>query len=142
MNKTEVTTLTDLSYAMWSKDLPLTVEERKIIYRAWNLILKDIPYGEAETVLINLNKTERFMPGPGVIYQQWQQTQPDAEPTATQAWNIYCHIRDTVNAGTAQPDTHIPVKLQQVMRIVGLNLSTGADRNHFTETYNQHITKA
>ncbi len=87
-------------------------------------------------MLVKLNRTEKYLPTPGTVYQHWQQTQPDAEPTAAQAWNMYCHIRDTVNSGTAQPDTRIPEKLQKVIRQVGLNLTTGADRSHFTETYN------
>jgi len=121
--------------------MPTNLDLHKNIYKAWWLVLQDSPYNQLEAILVKLNKTERFMPTPGTVYEHWQQTQPDAEPTATQAWNIYCHIRDTVNSGTAQPDTVIPVKLQQVIRIVGLNLSTGADRTHFTETYNQHITR-
>lgn len=137
MNKDETTTLTELAYAMWGKDLPLDIDQKKVVYKAWWLVLHDIPYEQLEPILINLNKTETYLPGPGTIHQHWQQTQPDAQPTATQAWNIYCHIRDTVNAGTAQPNTQIPDKLQKVIRTVGLNLTTGADRNHFTETYNQ-----
>jgi hypothetical protein len=137
MNKDETTTLTDLAYAMWGKDLPVDIDQKKVVYKAWWLILQHIPYNQLEPILINLNKTETYLPGPGTIYQHWQQTQPDAQPTATQAWNIYCHIRDTVNSGTAQPTTQIPDKLQKVIRTVGLNLTTGADRTHFTETYNQ-----
>lgn len=141
MTKDECKNLVQLAYAMWSKDMPTNLDLHKNIYKAWWLVLQDSPYNQLEAILVKLNKTERFMPTPGTVYEHWQQTQPDAEPTATQAWNIYCHIRDTVNSGTAQPDTVIPVKLQQVIRIVGLNLSTGADRTHFTETYNQHITR-
>ena len=141
MNKTECRTLVDLAHAMWSKEQPLDQDDRKITYRAWWLVLQDSPYNQLEEILVKLNKTERFLPTPGTVWEHWQQTQQDAQPTATQAWNIYCHIRDTVNSGTAQPDTVIPVKLQQVIRIVGLSLSTGADRTHFTETYNQHIIR-
>ncbi len=126
---------------MWSKDMPTNLDLHKNIYKAWWLVLQESPYNQLEAILVKLNKTERFMPTPGTVWEHWQQTQQDAQPTATQAWNTYCHIRDTVNSGTAQPDTVIPVKLQQVIRIVGLNLSTGADRTHFTETYNQHITR-
>ena len=141
MNKTECRTLVDLAHAMWSKEQPLHQDDRKITYRAWWLVLQDSPYNQLEAILVKLNKTERFMPTPGTVWEHWQQTQQDAQPTATQAWNLYCHIRDTVNSGTAQPNTVIPVKLQQVIRIVGLSLSTGADRTHFTETYNQHIIR-
>jgi len=141
-NKDETTKLVDLAYTLWNKELPNIPDQKKLVYRAWHLVLQDCPYEELESVLVKLNRTERFLPTPGSVYEHWQQTQPNAEPTATQAWNLYCHIRDTVNSGTATPDTNIPVKLQQVMRIVGLSLTTGADRTHFTETYNQHITKA
>ena len=140
MNKTECRTLVDLAHAMWSKEQPLDHDDRKITYRAWWLILQDCPINELETILVKLNKTEHFFPTPGEIYLEWKQTQPDAEPTATQAWNIYCHIRDTVNSGTAQPNQHITEKLKQVIKIVGLSLSTGADREHFKQTYNQHTT--
>jgi len=140
-NKDETTKLVDLAYTLWNKEPSNDPDQKKLVYRAWHLVLQDCPYEQLEAVLVKLNRTERFLPTPGSVYEHWQQTQPDAEPTATQAWNIYCHIRDTVNSGTAQPDTVIPVKLQQVIRIVGLNLSTGADRTHFTETYNQHITR-
>jgi len=140
-NKDETTKLVDLAYTLWNKEPSNDPDQKKLVYRAWHLVLQDCPYEQLEAVLVKLNRTERFLPTPGYVYEHWQQTQPDAEPTATQAWNIYCHIRDTVNSGTAQPDTVIPVKLQQVIRIVGLNLSTGADRTHFTETYNQHITR-
>lgn len=142
MNKDETTKLVDLAYAMWSKDLPYDAIQAKTVYRAWHLILADCLYEQLEPVLVKLNRTERFLPTPGTVYQHWQQTQPDAEPTAAQAWNMYCNIRDTVNSGTANPNTHIPTKLQQVIRTVGLTLTTGADRTHFTETYNQHTTKA
>jgi len=140
-SKDETTKLVDLAYTLWNKEPSNDPDQKKLVYRAWHLVLQDCPYEQLEAVLVKLNRTERFLPTPGSVYEHWQQTQPDAEPTATQAWNIYCHIRDTVNSGTAQPDTVIPVKLQQVIRIVGLNLSTGADRTHFTETYNQHITR-
>ena len=141
-SKADTTKLVDLAYTLWNKELPNIPDQRKLVYRAWHLVLQGCPYEQLEPVLVKLNRTERFLPTPGTIYEHWQQTQPDAEPTASQAWNLYCHIRDTVNSGTANPDTHIPAKLQQVMRIVGLSLTTGADRTHFTETYNQHITKA
>jgi hypothetical protein len=141
-NKDETTKLVDLAYTLWNKEPSNDPDQKKLVYRAWHLVLQDCPYEELEAVLVKLNRTERFLPTPGSVYEHWQQTQPDAEPTAAQAWNIYCNIRDTVNSGTANPDTNIPVKLQQVIRTVGLNLSTGADRTHFTETYNQHITKA
>lgn len=141
-SKDDTTKLVDLAYTLWNKELPNIPDQRKLVYRAWHLVLQDCPYEQLEPVLVKLNRTERFLPTPGSVYEHWQQTQPNAEPTAAQAWNMYCNIRDTVNSGTANPDTHIPVKLQQVIRTVGLNLSTGADRTHFTETYNQHITKA
>jgi len=141
-SKDDTTKLVDLAYTLWNKELPNIPDQRKLVYRAWHLVLHDCPYEQLEPILVKLNRTERFLPTPGTIYEHWQQTQPDAEPTAAQAWNMYCHIRDTVNSGTANPDTHIPVKLQQVIRTVGLSLTTGADRTHFTETYNQHITKA
>ena len=136
MTKDETIQLVDLAYAMWSKEHPYDAAQHKVIYRAWHLILASVPYEELEPVLVKLNRTEKYLPTPGTVYQHWQQTQPDAEPTAALAWNMYCHIRDTVNAGTAQPDTRIPEKLQKVIRQVGLNLTTGADRSHFTETYN------
>ena len=141
-SKADTTKLVDLAYTLWNKELPNDPDQRKLVYRAWHLVLQGCGYEQLEPVLVKLNRTERFLPTPGSVYEHWQQTQPDAEPTAAQAWNTYCHIRDTVNSGTANPDTHIPAKLQQVMRIVGLSLTTGADRTHFTETYNQHITKA
>ena len=141
MNKTECRTLVDLAHAMWSKEQPLHQDDRKITYRAWWLVLQDSPYNQLEAILVKLNKTERFMPTPGTVWEHWQQTQQDAQPTATQAWNLYCHIRDTVNSGTAKPDQHITDKLKQVIKIVGLSLSTGADREHFKQTYNQHITQ-
>lgn len=136
MTKDETIQLVDLAYAMWSKEQPYDATQHKVIYRAWHLILSSVPYEELEPVLVKLNRTEKYLPTPGTVYQHWQQTQPNAEPTAAQAWNMYCHIRDTVNSGTAQPDTRIPEKLQKVIRQVGLNLTTGADRSHFTETYN------
>ena len=142
MDQQQSTELVNLAYSMWNKELPNEPAKRQTIYTAWDLVLQDCPYKELELVLVKLNKTERYMPTPGMIHEEWQLRQPDAEPTATQAWNTYCHIRDTVNSGTAQPDTHITEKLKQVIRIVGLSLTTGADRTHFTETYNQHITKA
>jgi hypothetical protein len=141
-SKADTTKVVDLAYTLWNKELPNDPDQRKLVYRAWHLVLQDCGYEQLEPVLVKLNRTERFLPTPGSVYEHWQQTQPDAEPTAAQAWNMYCNIRDTVNSGTANPDTHIPVKLQQVIRTVGLNLTTGADRTHFTETYNQHITKA
>ena len=141
MTKDECKDLVQLVHAMWSKEMPANLDLHKTIYKAWWLVLQESPYNQLEAILVKLNKTERFMPTPGTVWEHWQQTQQDAQPTATQAWNLYCHIRDTVNSGTAQPDTVIPVKLQQVIRIVRLNLSTGADRTHFTETYNQHITR-
>jgi hypothetical protein len=141
-SKADTTKLVDLAYTLWNKEPSNDPDQKKLVYRAWHLVLQDCPYDQLEPVLVKLNRTERFLPTPGSVYEHWQQTQPDAEPTAAQAWNMYCNIRDTVNSGTANPDTHIPVKLQQVMRIVGLSLTTGADRTHFTETYNQHITKA
>ena len=140
-SKADTTKLVDLVYTLWNKELPNDPDQKKLVYRAWHLVLQDCPYDQLELILVKLNRTERFLPTPSMIHEEWQQTQPDAEPTATQAWNLYCHIRDTVNSGTAQPDTQIPVKLQQVIRIVGLNLTTGADRDHFKQTYNQHITK-
>ncbi len=136
MTKDETIQLVDLAYAMWSKEQPYDATQHKVIYRAWHLILASVPYEELEPILVKLNRTEKYLPTPGTVYQHWQQTQPDAEPTAPIAWNIYCQIRDAVNSGTAQPDTHIPEKLQKVIRLVGLNLTTGADRTHFTETYN------
>jgi hypothetical protein len=141
-SKADTTKLVDLAYTLWNKEPSNDPDQKKLVYRAWHLVLQDCPYEELETVLVKLNRTERYLPTPGSVYEHWQQTQPNAEPTAAQAWNMYCHIRDTVNSGTAQPDTHITEKLKQVIRIVGLTLSTGADRTHFTETYNQHITKA
>jgi hypothetical protein len=141
MDQQQSTELVNLAYSMWNKELPNDPKQKQTIYTAWDLVLQDCPYKQLELILVKLNRTERFLPTPGMIHEEWQQTQPDAEPTATQAWNLYCHIRDTVNSGTAQPDTQIPVKLQQVIRIVGLNLTTGADRDHFKQTYNQHITK-
>lgn len=141
MDQQQSTELVNLAYSMWNKELPNDPKQKQTIYTAWDLVLQDCPYKQLELTLVKLNRTERFLPTPGMIHEEWQQTQPDAEPTATQAWNLYCHIRDTVNSGTAQPDTQIPVKLQQVIRIVGLNLTTGADRDHFKQTYNQHITK-
>lgn len=140
--KAVTTRIVDLAYTLWNKELPNDPDQKKLTYRAWHIVLQGCPYEQIETVLVKLNKTERYLPTPGLVYQHWEQTQPDAEPTATQAWNTYCHIRDTVNSGTAQPDQHIPEKLKQVIRTVGLNLTTGADRQHFIDTYNQHITKA
>ena len=113
-SKADTTKLVDLAYTLWNKEFPNDPDQKKLVYRAWHLILQDCPYDQLETVLVKLNKTERYLPTPGMIHEHWQQTRPDAEPTATQAWNTYCHIRDTVNSGTAQPDTQIPVKLQQV----------------------------
>jgi hypothetical protein len=141
-SKADTTKLVDLAYTLWNKEPSNDPDQKKLVYRAWHLVLQDCPYDQLEPVLVKLNRTERFLPTPGSVYEHWQQTQPNAEPTAAQAWNMYCNIRDTVNSGTANPNTHIPIKLQQVIRTVGLNLSTGADRTHFTETYNQHITKA
>lgn len=141
-SKADTTKLVDLAYTLWNKEPSNDPDQKKLVYRAWHLVLQDCPYDQLEPVLVKLNRTERFLPTPGSVYEHWQQTQPNAEPTAAQAWNMYCNIRDTVNSGTANPDTHIPVKLQQVIRTVGLSLTTGADRTHFTETYNQHITKA
>lgn len=140
--KAVTTRIVDLAYTLWNKELPNDPDQKKLTYRAWHIVLQGCPYEQIEAVLVKLNKTERYLPTPGLVYQHWEQTQPDAEPTATQAWNTYCHIRDTVNSGTAQPDQHIPNKLKQVIRTVGLNLTTGADRQHFIDTYNQHITKA
>lgn len=141
MNPAETTALVDMAHALWNKDLPVNPDQTKLVYRAWHLVLHDCAYEELETTLVKLNRTEKFLPTPGLVYQNWEQTQPHADPTAAQAWNMYCHIRDTVNSGTAQPDTVIPIKLQQVIKSLGLNLSTGADRTHFTDTYNQHITR-
>lgn len=138
--KANTTKIVDLAYILWNKELPNNPDQNKAIYRAWHLVLKGCPYEEIEAILVKLNKTERYLPTPGTIYEHWQQTQPDAEPTAAQAWNTYCHLRDTINSGTAQPDQHIPEKLKQVIKIVGLNLTSGADREHFKHTYNQHTT--
>ena len=139
-SKADTTKLVDLAYTLWNKEPSNDPDQKKLVYRAWHLVLQDCPYEELEPVLVKLNRTERYLPTPGSVYEHWQQTQPNAEPTAAQAWNMYCHIRDTVNSGTAQPDTHITEKLKQVIRIVGLTLSTGADREHFKQTYSQHTT--
>ena len=138
--KANTTKIVDLSYTLWNKELPNNPDQNKAVYRGWHLVLGGCPYEEIEAILVKLNKTERYLPTPGTIYEHWEQTQPNAEPTAAQAWNTYCHLRDTINSGTAQPDQHITEKLKQVIKIVGLNLSTGADREHFKQTYNQHTT--
>ena len=138
--KANTTKIVDLAYTLWNKELPNNPDQNKAVYRGWHLVLGGCPYEEIEAILVKLNKTERYLPTPGTIYEHWEQTQPNAEPTAAQAWNTYCHLRDTINSGTAQPDQHITDKLKQVIKIVGLNLSTGADREHFKQTYNQHTT--
>jgi hypothetical protein len=138
--KPATTKAVDLAYTLWNKELPNDPDQKRATYRAWHLVLRGCPYEQIEAILVKLNKTDRYLPTPGLVYEHWQQTQPDAEPTASQAWNTYCHLRDTINSGTAQPDTHITEKLKQVIRIVGLSLSTGADREHFKQTYNQHTT--
>jgi len=138
--KANTTKIVDLAYTLWNKELPNNPDQNKAVYRGWHLVLGGCPYEEIEAILVKLNKTERYLPTPGTIYEHWEQTQPNAEPTAAQAWNTYCHLRDTINSGTAQPDQHIADKLKQVIKIVGLNLSTGADREHFKQTYNQHTT--
>jgi len=138
--KANTTKIVDLAYTLWNKELPNNPDQNKAVYRGWHLVLGGCPYEEIEAILVKLNKTERYLPTPGTIYEHWEQTQPNAEPTAAQAWNTYCHLRDTINSGTAQPDQHITEKLKQVIKIVGLNLSTGADREHFKQTYNQHTT--
>ena len=138
--KANTTKIVDLAYTLWNKELPNNPDQNKAVYRGWHLVLGGCPYEEIEAILVKLNKTERYLPTPGTIYEHWEQTQPNAEPTAAQAWDTYCHLRDTINSGTAQPDQHITEKLKQVIKIVGLNLSTGADREHFKQTYNQHTT--
>jgi hypothetical protein len=139
MNKTECRTLVDLAHAMWSKEQPLDHDDRKITYRAWWLILQDCPINELETILVKLNKTEHFFPTPGEIYLEWKQTQPDAEPTATQAWNMYCHLRDTINSGTAQPDQHITEK-QNSRTLTQHRRRQRTLQTHLQPTYNTKIT--
>jgi len=141
LTKAVTTRVVDLAYALWNKELPNDPDQRKLTYKSWHLVLRGCPYEEIEAVLVKLSRTERYLPTSGLVYEHWLQTQPGAEPTASQAWNTYCHIRDTVNSGTAKPDQHITDKLKQVIKIVGLSLSTGADREHFKQTYNQHITQ-
>lgn len=138
--KAVTTKIVDLTYTLWNKELPNDPDQKKLTYRAWHIVLRGCPYEQIETILVKLNRTERYLPTPGMVYEHWEQTQPDAEPTASQAWNTYCHLRDTINAGTAQPNQHITNKLKQVIKIVGLTLNTGADREHFKQTYNQHTT--
>ena len=96
-SKADTTKLVDLAYTLWNKEPSNDPDQKKLVYRAWHLVLQDCPYEQLEAVLVKLNRTERFLPTPGSVYEHWQQTQPNAEPTAAQAWNMYCNIRDTVN---------------------------------------------
>lgn len=132
MTKEELITTVEIVYAMWNKEVP---HNPSTLYEAWGRILKDCPKDSILKAAEKLSLTETFLPTPGNLKATYMRTLPDAPPTAAQAWNEYCHIRDQVNSGT-HTTNNIHPRLQATIKQVGLNLSTNDDRRHFTETYN------
>ena len=133
MTKNELISVVDTVYAMWNRELPLDPE---LLYNAWGRILKDCPKDGVLDAVDRLALTEAFMPPVGMIKAEYQRLLPNATPTASQAWNEYCRLRDAVNSGTHDTVTDLHPRLQATIRQVGLNLHTNDDRRHFTETYN------
>ena len=132
MTKEELISTVEIVYAMWNKDIP---HNPSTLYEAWGRILKDCPKDGILKAAERLSLTETFLPTPGVLKANYLQSLPDAPPTAAQAWNEYCRIRDQVNSGTHMMQNIHP-RLQSTIQQVGLNLHTNDDRRHFTETYN------
>ena len=131
MTKEELVSTVEIVYAMWNKEVP---HNPSTLYEAWGRILKDCPKDGILKAAEKLSLTETFLPTPGNLKSTYMRTLPDAPPTAAQAWNEYCRIRDQVNSGTHTMNNIHP-RLQATIRQVGLNLSTNDDRRHFTETY-------
>ncbi|MBM3913698.1 MAG: hypothetical protein FJ351_04565 [Sphingomonadales bacterium] len=134
MNKQELTETVELIYAMWNKELPVNIEAKKMTYRAWNIIIGDLPQTEVIEASKRLTSKETYLPTAGLIRTEHRRM-TIKEPTAAQAWNQYTHIRDAINSGTTQYEPPHP-RLQKTIQQVGLNLHTNDDRRHFTETYN------
>lgn len=132
MIKTELVDLVDLAYGMWNKSLPMVKDDRSTLYLAWFGLLEDSNYEDVLKVIKKLAKTHVFLPTPGIIL-----TLLDGAPSAAQAWNQYCQLRDSMHNGTAEPGDCHP-RLQATIRQTGLNLVTNADRAHFIDTYNQN----
>ena len=48
-SKADTTKLVDLAYTLWNKEFPNDPDQKKLVYRAWHLILQDCPYDQLET---------------------------------------------------------------------------------------------
>lgn len=142
MNKEELAEVVEIVYAMWNKELPNLPDSKKNIYRAWNRVLNDMPKDGILEAADRLAVREQFLPPPGMIKAEYLRCQPDAPPSAAQAWNEYCRIRDAINSGTATADMDTHPRLRATIQQTGLNLHTNDDRRHFTETYSAMVAES
>jgi|LauGreDrversion4_2_1035121.scaffolds.fasta_scaffold1013465_2 hypothetical protein len=134
MNKKELTDIVGTAYGIWNKELPMLQEDREAVYRGWWMLLSPYEVATVEETLQKLSRTHQYLPPTGIILNHLI-----GDPTPSQAWNIYCRLRDSINNGTASPDTIIHPRIQQTIQQVGMNLHTNDDRRHFTETYNSTL---
>jgi hypothetical protein len=141
MNKTEAIEVVNQTYATWNQALPASPDERKSIYTAWWTLIADLEPAHCTQAIIHLALTETFLPKPGHLRKTvYNLTNPDAPPTPSQAWNQYHNLCQQMNSGNYTPQNIHPA-LAETIRQVGTELTTGADRNHFTETYTQHTAQ-
>lgn len=131
MNKNELTDIVGTAYGMWNKELPMLQEDREAVYRGWWSLLAPYDVATVAETLQKLSRTHQYLPSVGIIVNHLI-----GDPTPAEAWNTYTRLRDSINNGTASPDTDIHPRLQATIKKVGMNLHTNDDRKHFTETYN------
>lgn len=140
MTKDELKQIVDLVQANWNiTPLPTQVQT---IYRAWWVLLEDIPYETAEKVVTALMKEDGWAPRAGTVYRRAKEllsTNPSPSPAF--AWEEYRRLAGLLDSGVWEEGSMHPTLQKCISVIGGYHLHTNADREHFTQIYTKIVNE-
>lgn len=144
MIKGELSSLTRFVYAAFNRDL--LPSEEKTVFKAWFVLLHDLPYEDTHAVAAVLCTQQKFMPTPGGIRRAYAKAhQESPPPTSQQMWGYLQEIigasakgvRSERNSEVAE---HPCVrKTLAELGAAAFTMNTNGDRNFVLEAYQRQV---
>jgi hypothetical protein len=143
MIKGELSSLTRFMYAAFNKDL--LPSEEKTVFKAWYVLLGDLPYKETHQVASTLCTLQKYMPTPGGIRRAYAKTHHQSPPpTPQQMWGYLQEVIGASAKGIRSNAIHEVAEhpcVQATITELGaaaFTMNTNGDRNFVLEAYQRH----